>query len=140
MFALESVFLRGFVFFFSHIFSTIGYFQVFLFFESFPYLHHKKIPRSKILILRSKRNLQPDLSIHLIKKCNFYCVKILIYGCLSGKQPSYQCRRRRFNPWVRKIPWKRKQQPTSVFLPGKSHGQRTLMATVDGITKELGVT
>ena len=28
--------------------------------------------------------------------------------------------------WIRKIPWKRKWQPTSVFLPGKSHGQRSL--------------
>ena len=26
------------------------------------------------------------------------------------------------NPWVRKIPWRRKWQPTPVFLPGKSHG------------------
>ena len=32
----------------------------------------------------------------------------------------------RFNPWVSKIPWKRKWQPTPVFLPGKSHGQRSL--------------
>ena len=31
-----------------------------------------------------------------------------------------------FNPWVGKIPWKRAQQPTPVFLPGKSHGQRSL--------------
>ena len=31
-----------------------------------------------------------------------------------------------FNPWVGKIPWKRKWTPTSVFLPGKSHGQRSL--------------
>ena len=31
-----------------------------------------------------------------------------------------------FNPWVRKIPWGRKWQPTPVFLPGKSHGRRIL--------------
>ena len=37
-----------------------------------------------------------------------------------------QCRRLRFNPWVRKIPWRRKWQPTSPFLPGESHGQRSL--------------
>ena len=30
------------------------------------------------------------------------------------------------DPWVRKIPWSRKWQPTPVFLPGKSHGQRSL--------------
>ena len=47
----------------------------------------------------------------------------------SGKESACQCRRRkrhRFDPWVRKIPWRRKWQPTVVFLPGKSHGQRSL--------------
>ena len=32
-----------------------------------------------------------------------------------------------FNPWVGKIPWRRKWQPTPVFLPGKSRGQRSLV-------------
>ena len=45
---------------------------------------------------------------------------------LSGKESTYQCRKHRFHPWVRKIPWWRKWQPTPVFLPGKSHGQRSL--------------
>ena len=31
-----------------------------------------------------------------------------------------------FDPWVRKIPWSRKQQPTPVFLPGKFRGQKSL--------------
>ena len=33
----------------------------------------------------------------------------------------------RFNPWVRKIPWRRKWQPTLVFLPGESQGQKSLV-------------
>ena len=40
-----------------------------------------------------------------------------------------QCRRlrkHRLNPWVRKIPWRRRWQPTPVFLPGKFLGQRSL--------------
>ena len=37
-----------------------------------------------------------------------------------------QCRRCRSDPWVRKIPGRRKWQPTSVFSPGKSHGERSL--------------
>ena len=37
-----------------------------------------------------------------------------------------RCKRCGFNPWVRKTPWRRKQQPTSVFLPGRSYGQRSL--------------
>ena len=44
-----------------------------------------------------------------------------------GKEPSCQCRRHQFNLWVRNIPWRRKWQPTPVFLPGKSHGQRCLV-------------
>ena len=37
-----------------------------------------------------------------------------------------QCRRPRFNPSVRKIPWRREWLPTAVFLPGQFHGQRSL--------------
>ena len=37
-----------------------------------------------------------------------------------------QCWRPRFDPWVRKMPWRRKWQPTPVLLPGKLHGQRSL--------------
>ena len=37
-----------------------------------------------------------------------------------------QCRRPRFDPWAGKILWRRKWQPTTLFLPGKSHGQRSL--------------
>ena len=33
----------------------------------------------------------------------------------------------RFDPQVRKIPWRRAWQPTPVFLPGESHGQRSLV-------------
>ena len=50
-------------------------------------------------------------------------------GGTSGKEPACQCRRLKrcsFEPWIRKIPWKRKWQPSAVFLPGESHGQRNL--------------
>ena len=42
------------------------------------------------------------------------------------KRICLQCRRCRFSIWVGKIPWRRKWQPTPVFLSGKSHGQRSL--------------
>ena len=48
---------------------------------------------------------------------------------LSDKEPACQCRRhrrRRFDPWVWKIPWRRARQPTPVFLSRESHGQRSL--------------
>ena len=38
-----------------------------------------------------------------------------------------QCGRPGFVPWARKIPWRRKRQPTPVLLPGKFHGQRSLV-------------
>ena len=50
-------------------------------------------------------------------------------GGASVKEPACQCRRLkrcRFDSWVQKIPWRRKWQPTSVFLPEESHGQRSL--------------
>ena len=55
---------------------------------------------------------------------------------ISVKESAYQCRRcrrPRFDPWVRKIPWRRKYQPT-IILPGKSHRQRSLSMG----NKELG--
>ena len=45
---------------------------------------------------------------------------------LSSKESACQFRRLRFNPWVRKVPWRRKWQPTPVFLPGKCHRERSL--------------
>ena len=49
---------------------------------------------------------------------NWYCGEL---ACQFRK-----CKRCGFNPWVWKIPWRRAQQPTPVFLPGNSHGQRSL--------------
>ena len=57
-------------------------------------------------------------------------IHIYIYGFprwLSGKEPTCQCRRHGFNSWAGKIPWRRKWQPTPVFLPGQSHGRRSLL-------------
>ena len=51
-------------------------------------------------------------------------------GGANVKEPACQCRRQkrhRFNRWVRKVPWRRAWPPAPVFLPGKSHGQRSLM-------------
>ena len=48
-------------------------------------------------------------------------------GDSDGKTVCLQCWRPGFNPWVGKIPWSRKWQPTPVFLPEKSHGQRSLV-------------
>ena len=52
--------------------------------------------------------------------------EVLTRWC-RGKESTCRCRRCkrwRFQPWVGKIPWRRKWQPTPVFMPGKSHGER----------------
>ena len=56
---------------------------------------------------------------------------------LNSKESNCQCRRSQLDPWVGKIPWKRKRQPTPVFLPGKSHGQRRLVGYSPWGHKEL---
>ena len=45
-----------------------------------------------------------------------------------------------FDPWVRKISWRRAWQPTLVFLPGKCHGQRSLASYHPLDCKELDMT
>ena len=51
-------------------------------------------------------------------------------GGTSGEKPACQyrrCKRPRLDPWIGKTPWRRAWQPTPVFLPGDSHGQRSLV-------------
>ena len=60
--------------------------------------------------------------------------------CLSGKVSACQCRRGGFNPWVWKILWRRKWQPTLVFLPGESHGQRSQVGCGPRSPKESDTT
>ena len=65
------------------------------------------------------------------KKGNQIGAMVIVFpGGASGKEPTCQgrwtCKRCRFEPWVGKISWRRAQQPR-VFLPGESHGQRSLV-------------
>ena len=78
------------------------------------------LPRHASLPFRSP---EPDI-YHAV--CSF----LGFPGGASGKEPACPCRRPRrrgFNPWVGKIPWRRAWTPTPVFLPGESHGQRSLV-------------
>ena len=58
--------------------------------------------------------------------CSSLWRKCRLARWLSGKE-SCQCRKCSFDLWIGKIPWRRKWQPTLVFLSGKSHGQRSLV-------------
>ena len=67
----------------------------------------------------------------------------LIFRWLSGKESACQCRSRKrcgFDPWVGKIPWRRKWQPTPVFLPGESQEQRNLVGYSPWACKESDTT
>ena len=62
---------------------------------------------------------------------------------LVGKESTCQCRRCKrlgFNPWVRKIPWRKKWLPTLVFLPSKYHRQSSLVGYSPWSCKESDMT
>ena len=61
-------------------------------------------------------------------------------GGTSGKEPTSQCRRHGFNPWVGKMPWRRTWQPTLIFSSGESHGQRSLESYSPKGHAELDIT
>ena len=69
-----------------------------------------------------------------------YRVVLGFPGGTSGKEPTCQCRRHMFDPWLEKIPWRKAWQPTPVFLPGESHGQRSLVGYSPQSHKKLDVT
>ena len=57
---------------------------------------------------------------------------------LSGKEFSCQIGDGKFDPWVGRIPWRRKWQPTPVFLPGNSHGHNSLVGYSPWGHKRIG--
>ena len=96
----------------------------------------------------SKSNLHIwKFSVHILMKprlpCYYNIGLIVVPGLprwLSGKEPTSQYRRHRFDCWVRKISWRRKWQPTPVFLHGKSHGLRSLEGDSTWVCKESDTT
>ena len=96
------------------------------------------------------RILLPYIPPHPQKVCSKYnFITTLLNHILnfpsgvSGKQPVRQCRRCRrhwSNPCIEKMPWRRAWQLTPVFLPGESHGQRSLACYGPYGPKELDTT
>ena len=80
-----------------------------------------KLCRPRTAQVKTKKYLQGLRSVTElgIFKCPFTHLPQFDGTCL-------QCSRPGFSPWVGKIPWRRESLPTPVFLPGESHGQRTL--------------
>ena len=64
--------------------------------------------------------------------CIYIYICMYVYSFLGGTVVKISCqckgwRRCGFNPWVRKDPWSKKWQLTPIFLPGKFHGQKSLV-------------
>ena len=96
------------------------------------YLGRKIVYMVQIIFFRSPRcvllitnNTSPYKFGSINLSVTYEVMKCRASWWLSGKESVCQCRRCKFSSWLRKIPQRRrKRQPTPVFLPGKSHGQR----------------
>ena len=98
-----------------------------------PHLRHQSKPRLSPGLLTDKLARGQRSQQHLLIELGetFYLLDhwfILSFpGGSDGKSVCLQCGRPRFHPWAGKIPWRRKWQPTPVLLPGKFHGQRSVV-------------
>ena len=84
-----------------------------------------------------------DIKNQTQQKCLFVYTTLNEYRAsmwLSGKESDCQCGSCGFDPWVGKIPWRREWQLPPISLLGKSHGQRSLLGIVHGVTKESDTT
>ena len=76
-------------------------------------------------------NMCSPMTYFVFLCCNFEIHLLMgmagLPSWLSCKESTCQCRKYRLDPWVKNIPWRRKWLSTPVFLPGKSHGQRSLV-------------
>ena len=91
-------------------------------------------------MVHNKRNLKNTNNNEI---CILVRSKVGFPGGASGKELACQCRRHKkcgFDPWVKKIPWGRKGQPTTAFLPGESYGQIGLAGCSPWGPKELDIT
>ena len=78
------------------------------------------------MVCRLNKTQGPRAGVVLSKAilCSMFGMKFI--NAPSGNESACQCRRRRFNLWVRKIPWSRKWRLNPVFLPEKFDGQEVL--------------
>ena len=120
--------------------------NVFVIFFVFCDLFFKMTPKAHSWVLSSASKCKQAIFAWwrncMLDKLHVGMSYIVIPRWCSGKESVWLCKRhkkRRFNPWIGKIPWSRKLQPTPVFLPGKFHGQRNLLGYSPKSLKELGM-
>ena len=111
----------------SHLLSEWVWFNIYaeIIVNSVSILGNKKKIHSDIYTFPHYELLELSFWNGFIYICVCVCVCVCIY---------------RFDPWVKKIPWRREWLPTSVFLPGEFHGQRSLVSYSSWHCKELDMT
>ena len=93
------------------------------------------------------KSFPPFVVIHTVKafalvseaEVDAFC-NYLAESCDESAWQCRRCKRCGFEPWLRKLPWRRKWQPTPVFLPGKCYGQRSLAGCSPRVHKESDMT
>ena len=105
-----------------------------LFYPCF-YFDQRHLPKFETVVLFSSNSPSSPST----KRFNYKYMKSWAFP-VAQQRTCLQCRGHGFDPWVGKIPWRRKQQPTPLFLPGKSHGQRSLVGYSAEGHKELDTT
>ena len=78
----------------------------------------QELPQGPLVWFQGPRHAETGAGLHWLASQGVLVVK----NCQRKR-----LKRHRFNLWVKKIPWRRKWQHTWVFLPGESHGQRSLV-------------
>ena len=94
------------------------------------------------MLVKFREETWRQVDVSLFKKSDFIVPHSRKKNLVAQmvKNPPWQCRRPRFDPWIRKIPWRREWQPTPVFLPEESHGQWSLTGYSPWSCKELDMT
>ena len=83
--------------------------------------------------MKKKNKVRSNILLFEIEAVRDFPVAQMIKNCLH-------CRRPGFDPWVGKIPWRRAWQSPPAFLPGESHGQRSLAGHSSWGPKEADMT
>ena len=116
-------------------FSVHGIFQARgLEWGAIAFSNHGQLQAINVMLL----NVELERHVHIgCYQCVLVTVNILLCRTIWASQVvlviknplanAGRCKRCGFDPWVGKIPWRRAWQPTPVFLPGESHGQRSLL-------------
>ena len=95
-----------------------------------PTCHNQDPELCKYLPLLSSHNFIISVFFLIVYAFHLFGIEFEFGGFPGGsdnKECACQCRRPRFNPWVGKTPRRKEWQPTPAFLPGESHGQRSLV-------------